>query len=40
VPASIAGATSGFEIEIIGERHHAEPLSEAAYDAKGSRMRI
>jgi dimethylglycine dehydrogenase len=39
VPAAIAGATSGFEIEIIGERHHAEPLSEAAYDAKGSRMR-
>jgi dimethylglycine dehydrogenase len=39
VPAAIAGATSGFEIEIIGERHHAEPLAEAAYDAKGSRMR-
>jgi dimethylglycine dehydrogenase len=39
VPAAVAGATSGFEIEIIGERHHAEPLSEAAYDAKGSRMR-
>jgi glycine cleavage system aminomethyltransferase T len=39
VPAAIAGATSGFEIEIIGERHHAQPLSEAAYDAKGSRMR-
>jgi dimethylglycine dehydrogenase len=39
VPAAIASATSGFEIEIIGERHHAQPLSEAAYDAKGSRMR-
>jgi dimethylglycine dehydrogenase len=39
VPAAIAGATSGFEIEIIGERHLAQPLSEAAYDAKGSRMR-
>jgi dimethylglycine dehydrogenase len=39
VPAAIAGATSGFEIEIIGERHLAGPLSEAAYDAKGSRMR-
>ena len=39
VPAPLASATSGFEIEIIGERHHAEPLSEAAYDAKGSRMR-
>jgi len=39
VPAGLADATSGFEIEIIGERHHAEPLSEAAYDAKGSRMR-
>src|SRR5450631_1536694 len=34
VPAAIAGATSGFEIEIIGERHHAQRLSEAAYDAK------
>jgi dimethylglycine dehydrogenase len=39
VPAAIAGAASGFEIEIIGERHLAEPLSAAAYDAKGSRMR-
>jgi dimethylglycine dehydrogenase len=39
VPAAIAGATSGFEIEIIGERHPAQPLLEAAYDAKGSRMR-
>jgi dimethylglycine dehydrogenase len=39
VPAALAGAASGFEIEIIGERHPAQPLSEAAYDAKGSRMR-
>jgi dimethylglycine dehydrogenase len=39
VPAAVAGATSGFEIEIIGERHHAQPLAEAAYDGKGSRMR-
>ncbi len=39
VPAEIAGASSGFEIEIIGERHHAQPLSEAAYDGKGLHMR-
>jgi len=39
VPASLA-ATSGFEIEIIGERHKAERLTAPAFDADGSRMRI
>ena len=40
VPASVAAATSGFEIEIIGERHAAQRLSAPAFDADGSRMRI
>jgi dimethylglycine dehydrogenase len=39
VPVALASATSGFEIEIIGARHPAQPLTEAAYDANGSRMR-
>jgi hypothetical protein len=30
---------SGFEIEIIGERHAAVPLTGAAFDPKGSLMR-
>jgi dimethylglycine dehydrogenase len=39
VPVSLAGAAGGFEIEILGERRSAQPLTEAAYDANGSRMR-
>lgn len=39
VPEALASAVSGFEIEIIGARHRAQPLMEAAYDANGSRMR-
>jgi len=39
VPAALAGADSGFEIEILGARHPAQLLIEAAYDASGSRMR-
>jgi dimethylglycine dehydrogenase len=39
VPESLASAASGFEIEIIGVRYRAQPLTEAAYDANGSRMR-
>jgi dimethylglycine dehydrogenase len=40
IPASVAAATSGFEIEIIGERHAAQRLSAPAFDADGSRMRM
>jgi dimethylglycine dehydrogenase len=39
VPAPLAAAMSGFEIEIIGERHAAVPLTGAAFDPKGSLMR-
>jgi dimethylglycine dehydrogenase len=39
VPATLAGATEGFEIEIIGERRKAERLTAAAFDPSGSRMR-
>jgi dimethylglycine dehydrogenase len=39
VPAALAQATAGFEIEIIGERHKAERLTGAAYDPSGRRMR-
>ncbi len=39
VPKALASAASGFEIEIIGVRYRAQPLTEAAYDANGSRMR-
>jgi dimethylglycine dehydrogenase len=39
VPAALAGATEGFEIEIIGERRKAERLTAAAFDPSGSRMR-
>jgi len=39
VPAEVATATSGFEIEIIGERRKAERLSGAAFDPMGARMR-
>jgi len=39
VPAAIAAANAGFEIEIIGERRPAERLAGCAYDAGGGRMR-
>jgi dimethylglycine dehydrogenase len=39
VPAAVAGATSGFDIEIIGERHRAVPLTGAAFDPSGGLMR-
>jgi len=39
VPAAIANADSGFEIEIIGERRHAERLTAAAFDPQGALMR-
>jgi dimethylglycine dehydrogenase len=39
VPASLAAADSGFEIEIIGERHRAVRLTAAAFDSSGSRLR-
>jgi dimethylglycine dehydrogenase len=39
VPAALASAASGFEIEIIGVRYPAEPLRQPAYDPNGSRMR-
>jgi dimethylglycine dehydrogenase len=39
IPATLADATGGFEIEIIGERRRAERQSAAAFDPSGSRMR-
>ena len=39
IPAALADATGGFEIEIIGERRKADRLAAAAFDAGGSRMR-
>jgi len=39
VPVSVAAADSGFEIEIIGERHRAVRLAAAAFDPSGARMR-
>jgi dimethylglycine dehydrogenase len=39
VPAGLADATTGFEIEIIGERRKAERLTAPAFDANGARMR-
>jgi len=40
VPAALAKADSGFEIEIIGERHKAHRLPGAAFNASGELMRI
>jgi dimethylglycine dehydrogenase len=40
VPAELAAADSGFEIEIIGERRPALRLKEAPFDPAGSSMRI
>jgi dimethylglycine dehydrogenase len=39
VPAALANADTGFEIEIIGERRAAHRLTGAAYDPAGTRMR-
>ena len=39
IPASLAGATGGFEIEIIGERRKAERQAVPAFDPSGARMR-
>jgi dimethylglycine dehydrogenase len=39
VPAALAQAQSGFEIEIIGERHKAHRLPGAAFNASGELMR-
>jgi dimethylglycine dehydrogenase len=39
IPAALAAASAGFEIEIIGERRPAERLATCAYDASGSLMR-
>jgi dimethylglycine dehydrogenase len=39
VPAALAAADAGFEIEIIGERHQAHRLSAAAFDPSGVLMR-
>jgi dimethylglycine dehydrogenase len=39
VPASLAAAADGFEIEIIGERRRATRLTGAAYDPSGALMR-
>jgi dimethylglycine dehydrogenase len=39
VPAALAKADTGFEIEIIGERRKAHRLTGAAFDSTGSRMR-
>jgi dimethylglycine dehydrogenase len=39
IPAALAAASEGFEIEIIGERRRARPERAAVYDPAGSRMR-
>jgi dimethylglycine dehydrogenase len=39
IPAALAGANGGFEIEIIGERCKAERLAAPAFDPSGSCMR-
>ncbi len=39
VPAAVAAATAGFEIEIIGERRRAMRLAAPPYDPSGGRMR-
>lgn len=39
VPVALAGETTGFEIEIIGERRPARRLAEPLFDPSGSRMR-
>ncbi|HET9388708.1 MAG TPA: FAD-dependent oxidoreductase [Steroidobacteraceae bacterium] len=39
IPARVAGETSGFEIEILGERRKAQRLTAPAFDPEGTRMR-
>jgi dimethylglycine dehydrogenase len=39
VNADVAGETTGFEVEIIGERRSAVRLARAAFDPQGARMR-
>ena len=39
VPAALAKADTGFEIEIIGERHRAQRLTGPAFDSSGRLMR-
>jgi dimethylglycine dehydrogenase len=39
VPAAVAGAASGFEIEILGERRAATVAPEPLFDPAGERMR-
>lgn len=39
IPAPLAAAQGGFEIEIIGERRPAHRLDEPVFDPKGARMR-
>ncbi|MBM3545620.1 MAG: FAD-dependent oxidoreductase [Alphaproteobacteria bacterium] len=39
VPKELAAATSGFEIEIIGERRPARILKDPPYDPAGAKMR-
>jgi dimethylglycine dehydrogenase len=39
IPATLAGAQEGFEIELIGERRKATRLSAPAFDPDGGRMR-
>jgi dimethylglycine dehydrogenase len=39
VPAALAGATSGFEIEMLGERRRAERVERPLHDPSGERMR-
>jgi dimethylglycine dehydrogenase len=40
VPAELAAADTGFEIEIIGERRPALRLRSAPHDPTGARMRV
>ena len=39
VNKAVAEATSGFEVELIGERRAASRLTHAAFDPQGARMR-
>jgi dimethylglycine dehydrogenase len=39
IPARLASATDGFEVEIIGERRRARRQAMPAFDPSGSRMR-
>jgi len=39
VPAALAGASAGFEIEMLGERRGAERVAQPLYDPAGKRMR-